>query len=75
MFGGLYITIVSLLPLLLISAANVPFYFGGTSILIVVVVTMDFISQVQSHLTSHQYESLVKKSNMKGGNGGSGLLR
>ena len=75
LFGGIYITIVSLLPLLLISTANVPFYFGGTSILIVVVVTMDFISQVQSHLMSHQYESLTKKSGMKGGYGGSGLLR
>lgn len=75
LFGGIYITIVSLLPLLLMSTANVPFYFGGTSILIVVVVTMDFISQVQSHLMSHQYESLAKKSGMKGGYGGSGLLR
>jgi len=75
LFGGIYITIVSLLPLLLISTANIPFYFGGTSILIVVVVTMDFISQVQSHLMSHQYESLTKKSGMKGGYGGSGLLR
>jgi len=75
LFGGIYITIVSLLPLILISTANIPFYFGGTSILIVVVVTMDFISQVQSHMTSHQYESLTKKSGMKGGYGNSGLLR
>lgn len=75
LFGGIYITIVSLLPLILISTANIPFYFGGTSILIVVVVTMDFISQVQSHLMSHQYESLTKKSGMKGGYGNSGLLR
>lgn len=75
LFGGIYITIVSLLPLLLIGTANIPFYFGGTSILIVVVVTMDFISQVQSHLMSHQYESLAKKSGMKGGYGNSGLLR
>jgi len=75
LFGGIYITIVSLLPLILISTANIPFYFGGTSILIVVVVTMDFISQVQSHLTSHQYESLTKKSGTKGGYGSSGLLR
>jgi preprotein translocase subunit SecY len=75
LFGGIYITIVSLLPLILISTANIPFYFGGTSILIVVVVTMDFISQVQSHMTSHQYESLTKKSGMKGGYGSSGLLR
>jgi preprotein translocase subunit SecY len=52
---------------------NVPFYFGGTSLLIVVVVVMDFVAQVQSHLMSHQYESLMKKSNLKGG--GAGLLR
>ena len=75
LFGGIYITLVSLLPLMLIGTANIPFYFGGTSILIVVVVTMDFISQVQSHLMSHQYESLAKKSGMKGGYGSSGLLR
>lgn len=74
LFGGIYITLVSLLPLLLINTANVPFYFGGTSILIIVVVVMDFMSQVQSHLMSHQYESLLKKSNLKG-YGGSGLLR
>ncbi len=74
LFGGIYITLVSLLPLLLINAANVPFYFGGTSILIIVVVVMDFMSQVQSHLMSHQYESLLNKSNLKG-YGGSGLLR
>ncbi len=74
LFGGIYITLVSLLPLLLINAANVPFYFGGTSILIIVVVVMDFMSQVQSHLMSHQYESLMKKSGTKG-YGGSGLLR
>ncbi|MCE1672038.1 preprotein translocase subunit SecY, partial [Enterobacter hormaechei] len=55
-------------------AANVPFYLGGTSLLIVVVVVMDFMSQVQSHLVSHQYESLMKKANLKG-YGGSGLLR
>lgn len=71
LFGGIYIALVSLLPLLLINTANVPFYFGGTSVLIVVVVVMDFMSQVQSHLMSHQYESLLKKSNLKGyGSGG-----
>ncbi len=71
LFGGIYITLVSLLPLMLISTANIPFYFGGTSVLIVVVVVMDFMSQVQSHLMSHQYESLMKKSNLKGyGSGG-----
>jgi len=75
LFGGIYITTVSLLPLLLINNANVPFYFGGTSILIVVVVVMDFMSQVQSHLMSHQYDSLLKKSNLKGYGAGGSLLR
>ncbi|MFP8966428.1 preprotein translocase subunit SecY [Pokkaliibacter sp. CJK22405] len=64
--GGLYITAVSLLPQFLVVAWNVPFYFGGTSLLIVVVVVMDFMAQVQSHLMSHQYESLMKKSNLRG---------
>jgi preprotein translocase subunit SecY len=72
LFGALYITAVSLMPQFLVVAWNVPFYFGGTSLLIVVVVVMDFMSQVQSHLMSHQYESLMKKSNLKGG---AGLLR
>ncbi|MCP4597091.1 preprotein translocase subunit SecY, partial [Neptuniibacter sp.] len=63
LFGALYITAVSLMPQFLVVAANVPFYFGGTSLLIVVVVVMDFMAQVQSHLMSHQYESLMKKSN------------
>jgi len=70
LFGALYITAVSLLPQFLVVAADVPFYFGGTSLLIVVVVVMDFMAQVQSHLMSHQYESLMKKSNMKGFGGG-----
>ncbi len=74
LFGGIYITLVSLLPLMLITSANVPFYFGGTSVLIVVVVVMDFMSQVQSHLMSHQYESVMKKANLKG-YGGGGMLR
>jgi preprotein translocase subunit SecY len=74
MFGALYMTCVCLLPQFLVVAANVPFYLGGTSLLIVVVVVMDFMSQVQSHLVSHQYESLMKKANLKG-YGGSGLLR
>jgi preprotein translocase subunit SecY len=69
LFGALYITAVSLMPQFLIIAWNVPFYFGGTSLLIVVVVVMDFMSQVQSHLMSNQYSSLMKKSNLKG-NGG-----
>jgi len=51
----------------LILSYNVPFYFGGTSLLIIVVVTMDFMAQVQSHLMSNQYESLLKKANFKGG--------
>ncbi|MBS7325054.1 MAG: preprotein translocase subunit SecY [Thiopseudomonas sp.] len=73
-FGALYMTAVCLLPQFLVVAANVPFYLGGTSLLIVVVVVMDFMAQVQSHLVSNQYESLMKKSNLKG-YGGSGMLR
>lgn len=65
--GALYITLVCLLPEFLIVKWNVPFYFGGTSLLIIVVVTMDFMTQVQSYLMSHQYESLLKKANFKGG--------
>lgn len=65
--GAGYITLVSLLPQFMITAASVPFYFGGTSLLIIVVVIMDFIAQVQSQLMSLQYESLFKKSNMKNG--------
>jgi preprotein translocase subunit SecY len=67
LFGAIYITGVSLMPQFLVVAWDVPFYFGGTSLLIVVVVVMDFMSQVQSHLMSHQYSSLMKKSNLKGG--------
>lgn len=69
-FGAAYITAVSLLPQFMVVWFNVPFYFGGTSLLIVVVVVMDFMAQVQSHLMSHQYESLMKKSNLKGYGGG-----
>ena len=69
LFGALYITGVSLMPQFLVVAWNVPFYFGGTSLLIVVVVVMDFMSQVQSHLMSNQYSSLMKKSNLKGNSG------
>jgi preprotein translocase subunit SecY len=65
--GALYITAVCLLPEFLILKYNVPFYFGGTSLLIIVVVTMDFMAQVQSHMMSQQYESLLKKANFKGG--------
>ncbi len=64
--GSIYLALVALLPQFLIIAWNVPFYFGGTSLLIVVVVLMDFMAQVQAHLMSHQYESLMKKSKSKG---------
>ena len=71
LFGSLYIAAVCLMPQMLVVLADVPFYFGGTSLLIVVVVVMDFMSQVQSHLMSHQYESVMKKSNLKNfGSGG-----
>lgn len=63
--GSLYMAAVCLLPQFLIVFTNVPFYLGGTSLLIVVVVIMDFMSQVQAHLYSHQYDSLMKKSNLK----------
>jgi preprotein translocase subunit SecY len=71
--GAIYITAVCLLPEFLIVGYNVPFYFGGTSLLIVVVVVMDFMAQVQAHLMSHQYEGLMKKANLKAPGGG--LLR
>ncbi|MAS83588.1 MAG: preprotein translocase subunit SecY [Legionellales bacterium] len=64
--GAVYITFVCLLPEFLIVKFNVPFYFGGTSLLIIVVVVMDFMSQIQAHLMSHQYEGLMKKANLKG---------
>jgi len=63
--GAIYITFVCLLPEFLILKYNVPFYFGGTSLLIIVVVTMDFMAQVQNYLMSQQYESLLKKANFK----------
>jgi len=66
LIGALYITLVCLLPEFLILKWNVPFYFGGTSLLIIVVVTMDFMAQVQAYVMSHQYESLLKKANFKG---------
>ena len=65
--GAVYVTLVCLLPEILIVWKKVPFYFGGTSLLIIVVVTMDFMSQVQAYIMSHQYESLLKKANFKGG--------
>jgi preprotein translocase subunit SecY len=65
LFGAGYIALVCLLPQFLVVIAKVPFYLGGTSLLIVVVVVMDFMAQVQSHLMSHQYQSLLKKANLK----------
>lgn len=67
--GAAYITFVCLLPEFLVLNWNVPFYFGGTSLLIIVVVTMDFMAQVQSYLMQQQYESLMKKANFKMGPG------
>ncbi len=64
--GSVYVTLVCLLPEFLILKWNVPFYFGGTSLLIIVVVTMDFMAQVQAYIMTHQYESLLKKANFKG---------
>jgi preprotein translocase subunit SecY len=65
-WGAIYITAVCLLPEFLILYWNVPFYFGGTSLLIIVVVIMDFIAQVQSHLMSHQYDGLMRKAHLRG---------
>ena len=65
--GAIYVTLVCLLPEFLILRWNVPFYFGGTSLLIIVVVTMDFMSQVQAYVMTHQYESLLRKASFKGG--------
>lgn len=64
--GAIYITVVCLLPEFLILYWNVPFYFGGTSLLIIVVVVMDFMAQIQTHLMSHQYEGIMKKANLQG---------
>ncbi len=66
MVGAVYVTAICLLPEFLILKWNVPFYFGGTSLLIIVVVTMDFMAQVQAYIMTHQYESLLKKANFKG---------
>ncbi|HEU4618156.1 MAG TPA: preprotein translocase subunit SecY [Gammaproteobacteria bacterium] len=65
-WGALYITAVCLLPQFLILEFNVSFYFGGTSLLIIVVVTMDFMAQLQAHMMTHQYEGLMKKANLRG---------
>ena len=72
--GAIYITLVCLLPEFLMVYWEVPFYFGGTSLLIIVVVVMDFMAQLQAHLMSHQYEGLMKKSNLKS-YGRTGMLR
>jgi len=73
LWGALYVTAVCLLPEILVSQQNVPFHFGGTSLLIVVVVVMDFMSQLQAHLMSHHYPGLLKKANLLGyGKTGSG---
>ena len=65
--GAVYVTLVCLLPEFLILKWTVPFYFGGTSLLIIVVVTMDFMAQVQAYIMTRQYESLLRKANFKGG--------
>jgi len=67
LLGSIYLVVVCFIPNFLIAWKNVPFYFGGTSLLIIVVVTMDFMTQVQAYLMSQQYESLLKKANFKGG--------
>ena len=72
--GAIYLTLVCLLPEFLTLYFRVPFYFGGTSLLIIVVVIMDTIAQMQAHLMSHQYDSLMKKANLKG-YGGTGLIK
>ena len=64
--GAIYLALVALLPEFLISKTSIPFYLGGTSLLIAVVVMMDFINQIQSHLFAHQYEGLLKKTKLKG---------
>jgi preprotein translocase subunit SecY len=73
--GAIYITLVCLLPEFMNIAWHVPFYFGGTSLLIIVVVIMDFIAQIQALLMSHQYESVIKKANLKGNLNRSNLLK
>ena len=64
--GALYLASICVLPELILARVSLPFYFGGTSLLIVVSVTIDTISQIQSHLVAHQYEGLIKKSKLKG---------
>jgi preprotein translocase subunit SecY len=69
LLGAAYLVAICLVPEILISRFSVPFYFGGTSLLIVVTVTMDTVAQIQSHLLAHQYEGLIKKSKLRGRNG------
>jgi preprotein translocase subunit SecY len=64
--GALYLVVVCLLPEVLISNYGLPFYFGGTSLLIIVSVTMDTVTQIQSHLLAHQYEGLIRKGRVRG---------
>jgi preprotein translocase subunit SecY len=64
--GATYLVAVALLPEILISRLSLPFFFGGTSLLIVVVVSMDTVAQIQSHLLAHQYEGLIRKAKLKG---------
>jgi preprotein translocase subunit SecY len=72
LYGAMYITFVCLMPEFLILFWNVPFYFGGTSLLIIVVVVMDFVGQAQAHMMSHQYDGIMKKQSGKGNKGGKG---
>ena len=65
-WGAVYITAVCLMPEFMMLRFNTPFYFGGTSLLIIVVVSMDFMSQLQAHMMTHQYEGLMKKANLRG---------
>ncbi len=71
LWGAIYIMAVCLVPEILVSSQGVPFQFGGTSLLIVVVVVMDFMAQLQAHLMSHHYPGLMKKANLLGGARGS----
>jgi preprotein translocase subunit SecY len=68
--GAIYLVLVCLLPEFLITTFHVPFYLGGTSLLIVVSVTLDTVAQIQGHLIAHQYEGLIKKSKLRGGKRG-----
>jgi preprotein translocase subunit SecY len=65
--GAAYLVLIFLIPVVLFTHAGIPFYLGGTSLLIVVNVTMDTVSQIQSHLIAHQYGDLIKKAKLKGG--------